>query len=276
MTAQALIRVWRQIDLTICQIGRRADCCRPESVVVATLGAPGGNLTGRMALMSSNAGMVNITESSPRMALDYADKPQPRLPRGEILRKSLHMSPGLIPFLMKDMPHLDPLDKASLVFLTVVSLVLTVIFLAVFRLVRRPGERNLLSAALSYPATVVGTIVLFPAHLEFACVVVTILAFGDGFAYLCGSLFGKTRLPWNAQKTWLGSFGFIVFSGPIASLAFWLEAKPQVSIMTAAACGFSAAIAGAIAESLDVKLTDNLRVGLAAACTVAMTSFWLS
>ncbi len=276
MNVQALIRVWRQVDVTICHIGRRAVCSRSKSIEIAALLGSGGNLTARITLMSSNAGVVNKTESSPRMALDYADEPQPRLPRGEILRKSLHMSPGLIPFLMKDMPHLDPLDKAALVFLTVVSLVLTIIFLAVFRLVRRPGERNLLSAALSYPATVVGTIVLFPANLEYACVVVTILAFGDGFAWLCGRLFGKTRLPWNRQKTWLGSLGFIVFSGPIASLAFWLEAKPQVSIMTAAACGFSAAIAGAIAESLDVKLTDNLRVGLAAACTVAMTSFWLS
>jgi farnesol kinase len=224
----------------------------------------------------SHTGVVNKSSVNASATLDYADQPQKRVPRGEILRKFLHMSPGLIPFLMKDMPHLDPLDKAALVFLTVVSIVLTIIFLAVFRLVRRPGESNLLSAALSYPATVVGTIVLFPANLEFACVVVTILAFGDGFAYLCGRLFGKTRLPWNPQKTWLGSLGFVLFSGPIASLAFWVEAKPQVSMMTAVACGFSAAIAGAIAESLDVRLTDNLRVGLAAAFTVAMTSFWLS
>lgn len=237
---------------------------------------PGEDLSAGMTLMSSHAGMVNRVESSPLIARDRAEEPHPRLPRGEILRKSLHMLPGFIPFLMKDMAHLDPLDNAALVFLTVVSLMLTIVFLAVFRLVRRPGERNLLSAALSYPATVVGTIVLFPANLEFACVVVTILAFGDGFAYLCGRLFGKTGLPWNSHKTWLGTLGFIVFSGPIASLAFWLEAKPQVSIPSAAACGFSAAVAGAIAESLDVKLTDNLRVGLAAAFTVAMTSYLLS
>lgn len=207
---------------------------------------------------------------------EVVQQAQRGLSRGELLRKFLHMSPGFIPFLMKDLPHLDPLDRASLIFLCAVSVILTVIFLAVFRLVRRPGEDNLLSTVVSYPACIVGAMLLFPAHLEFACVVVIILAFGDGCAYLCGHFLGRTPLPWNPRKTWLGTLGFISVSGPVAALSFWLEAKPEVPVLTAAACGMSAAIAGAIAESLNVRITDNLRVGVAALIAVAVTNALLT
>lgn len=209
-------------------------------------------------------------------SFEAVEKPKRRLAHGEVLRKILHMLPGIFPFLMKDMPHLDPLDNASLIFLVVVSVVLTTVFLGVSRLVRRPGEDNLVSTVISYPFTVVGAMVLFPSHLEFACVVVIILAFGDGSAFLFGKCLGKTRLPWNPSKTWVGTMAFALISGPLAALAFWLEAKPQVPVTTALACGLLPALAGAIAESVDVRMNDNLRVGAAALLTVVLASFAMS
>ena len=76
---------------------------------------------------------------------------------------------------------------------------MTAIFLGLYRVVRRPGERNLLSTTLSYPATIIATLLLFPGHAEFATVVVVILAFGDGTAYFGGKLFGRT--PFAVEST---------------------------------------------------------------------------
>lgn len=189
------------------------------------------------------------------------------------MRKLLHMSPGALPFLMHNMPHEDPLDTAAIWFLTIVTVILTVVFLACFRIVRRPGESDLLATSVTYPGTFLVTMLLFPGNLEFACVVIAVLAVGDGSAYIFGRWLGKTPLPWNAQKTWMGTLGFVLCAAPVAALAYWIEARPEVSLGLAIACGSAAAIAGAIAESAPSKITDNLRVGVAAAVAVAATHF---
>ena len=193
------------------------------------------------------------------------------IPKGEICRKFLHMTPGLLPFVFAHIPHPDPLDATSIGIVAAVCGVLTLVFLALRPIVRRPGERNFLSTTLSYPASILAALLLFPERPEFAMVVVVVLAFGDGSAYLAGRLFGHTHLPWNADNTWVGSIAFLCCSGPLASLAFWLEARPAVHLWQAAACGLAAAGAGAVAESLPSRITDNARVGLAAILAVAVT-----
>jgi dolichol kinase len=191
------------------------------------------------------------------------------IPRGEIYRKFLHMLPGLLPFVLAYVPHPDPLDATSIGVVTAICVALTLVFLALRAVVRRPGERNFLSTTLSYPVSILAVLVLFPARPEFAMVVVVILAFGDGSACLAGRLFGRTRLPWNPDKTWLGTAAFVCCSGPLAGLAFWLEARPPVHLWQGLVCGLAAAVAGAMAESVPSRITDNARVGLAAGITVA-------
>jgi farnesol kinase len=209
------------------------------------------------------------------------------------------MSPGLLPFALAVVPHYDPLDWIAQAAVVSCCVVMTVVFLSLSRTVRRPGEDNLLSTAISYPATVIVTILLFPAHVELTGVVVVVLALGDGAAYIGGKTFGKRKLPWNPEKTWVGSLSFIAVSGPIATLSYLFLAfgdgsqwgvayKALVNADghqwgIAAACGFAAAICGSIAESLPVKLTDNLRVGVSALLAAAaihhvlvgLTPFWL-
>jgi len=107
-------------------------------------------------------------------------------------------------------------------------------------------------------------------------VVVVVLALGDGAAYIGGKTFGKRKLPWNSEKTWVGSLSFIAVSGPIATLAYMVLADADGRHwQIAAACGFAAAICGSIAESLPVKLTDNLRVGVSALLAVTVTQYAL-
>ena len=203
----------------------------------------------------------------------------PLSPRGtnEFYRKLLHMLPGLLPFILAFVPHDDPPDWIAMSVVTAITLLLTGLYVGLRSRVSRPEEADFFSSALSYPAAVLGTLLVFPSHAEFAMVVVILIALGDGFAYICGKRFGRRRLPWNPQKSWAGTLGFVIFSAPIASLAFWLEAKnPEVSLGLAAACCGFASVAAALAESWPTKLTDNLRVGLTAAVTVSGSYFLLS
>lgn len=204
---------------------------------------------------------------------------------GEVVRKTLHMLPGFLPFALVLVPHPETLDRTSLVVVTTITVVLTAIYLLSYRVVRRPDEDNFLSTALSYPATVLLMLLAFPQHAEFTCVVVVVLALGDGSAYLGGKMFGKRRLPWNPDKTWAGMFSFILVAGPLAALAYWVEANASalaywgsraeiaVPASLAVICGVSAALCGSLAESLPTRITDNLRVGIAASVAVIIAHY---
>ncbi|MCA9067724.1 MAG: phosphatidate cytidylyltransferase [Planctomycetaceae bacterium] len=195
----------------------------------------------------------------------------------EIYRKILHMLPGFLPFLLALLPHDDPPDWIAMTLVVLITVVLTSLYILMRTRVSRPDEQNFYSTTLSYPAAVLGTLLVFPSHAEFAMVVVILIAFGDGFAFICGKNFGKRRLPWNSEKTWAGTIGFVLFSTPIAALAFWLEAQnPDVPFLLAGACCLIASITAALAESWPTKLTDNLRVGLTAALTISTSYFLLS
>jgi phytol kinase len=203
------------------------------------------------------------------------ETPAPRIPRGEIVRKLLHMGPGVLTFLMSAIPHYDPLAWHEVAIVAVVAVIVMGTFLRMHRTVKREGEDNMLSTVFSYGLCVVVMTSLFREHTEFTCVVVAVLAFGDGSAYFAGKLWGKRKLPWNRQKSWMGTLAFVAVSAPFAALAFWFEARPATPFALALACATVAAIAGAIAESLPMKLTDNLRVGVAASVACVVTYFAL-
>jgi dolichol kinase len=215
---------------------------------------------------NETSGSASNLSSSRRVATD-----PPRPQHSEFYRKLLHMSPGLLPFALGFVPHPDPLDWVSQAVVIFFCVTGAILFLSLRGTVQRAGEDNLLSTVISYPAIVVLTVLLFPAHVELTGVVVVILALGDGAAYIGGKTFGKTKLPWNTQKSWVGTMSFVAVAGPIATLAYMLLADADGRRWPiAAACGFAAAICGAIAESLPVKLTDNLRVGVAALVAVTL------
>ncbi len=196
-----------------------------------------------------------------------------RIPRSEIFRKTLHVLPGTLPFLFAPLPHSDPLEPVAIQFVVAIAVMITLLYLACHRHVRRENEANFLSTAVSYPATVLAPFILFPGNVEFTCVVVTVIAFGDVAAYIGGTQFGKRRLPWNDQKTWAGTISFVCCAAPVATLAYWGEANPVVPFRMALLCGTTAALAGALAESIRTEVTDNLRIGLAAAAAVIVTHF---
>ena len=191
----------------------------------------------------------------------------------ELCRKSLHILPGTLPFALQFVPHPDPLDRTSLLVVATICVVLTALYVALRPVVSRDHEADFLQTAVSYPAMVLALLLLFPAAPELTCVLVVVIAFGDGGANLAGRLLGRRRLPWNPRKTWVGLVAFVLCAAPAASLAYWLEARPEVPLATALACGVSAAVAGACVESLDSRINDNFRIGLAASLTVVVVHF---
>lgn len=195
----------------------------------------------------------------------------------EFYRKLLHMLPGVLPFGLYFLPHDDPPDWIAMSIVVAITLLFTVVYISLRARVSRAEESNFFSSALSYPAAVLGTLLVFPSHAEFAMVVVILIALGDGFAYICGKRFGRKKLPWNPEKSWAGTIGFVVFSAPVASLAFWMEAQnPVVPFLLAATCCTIAATLAALAESWPTQLTDNLRVGLTAALAISGSYFLLA
>jgi dolichol kinase len=178
------------------------------------------------------------------------------------------MLPGLLAFALPFLPHEHPLSWTMRWHLIVLASVLTLGVVVIFRTIARPGERLWLLNVISYPASIILALVLFPGHPEFANVILVVLAFGDGSATLFGLLFGRRSLPWNRAKTWVGSLAFLVCSAPLAALAYWQASVPHVSPLAALGCGTVAVLVACVAESLPSSVSDNLRVGLSAAVGV--------
>lgn len=193
------------------------------------------------------------------------------LTRTEVRRRLCHMLPGMFALLLALVPQERPVPQIRLIELTILIALLGFVVRQAYPLIARQGEENWTLNIVRYSATIVALLFLFPWNPEFAAVVVTVIAFGDGAATLFGLQFGRRHLPWNSQKTWAGVTGFALCAFPLSTLAYWLEAQPAASLWKAAICAGAAVLCGEVAESLPLNSSDNLRVGLASGLGVVST-----
>ena len=135
---------------------------------------------------------------------------------------------------------------------------------------RRPEESNCLSlmSIFGYAAGIVPLFLLFPSQPELALTVTGVIAFGDGSATLFGLLFGKTKLPWNRNKSWVGLAAFVLVALPMAMLIYWRGAIPPVNVAAVAVCVVPTVLGSAFVESLPHRLNDNVFVSCSAAAIV--------
>ncbi|MCU0255130.1 MAG: DUF92 domain-containing protein [Vicinamibacterales bacterium] len=139
----------------------------------------------------------------------------------------------------------------------------------------RPGELSGRTTAgiVLYPASVLMLIVLFRERLDLTAAAWGILAFGDGVATMAGRLAGRgaRRWPWNPDKTWAGSAGFFA-AGAVAGVALSLWTLPAVPAAVPAWFPWVAPVAAALvatfAETMPVRLDDNVTVPAAAAAVL--------
>ena len=203
--------------------------------------------------------------------------PGTRLDARELRRRLWHMAPGLFPVILWFVPHRDPISPTLMVIVGVVSAVLAAKIYFQFLKIQRVGETNDGSAVLGYVLSVLAAFLLFPAHAEIGLTVLAILAFGDGSATLVGLAFGRKPLPWNRRKSWAGAIGFLLIGLPMAALVYWRETHnlealgPGVTFAQACLCVSPAVVLALLAESIDTKLNDNIRVGIVAVTSLAMT-----
>lgn len=183
------------------------------------------------------------------------------------------MVPGALPFLLWPIPHKDPLAPLLMQIILGIFVVIVAAFFVNWSRIARTGvgTGDRAAAILGYAVTVLATILIFPAHIECGFAVLAVLAFGDGAATLIGTLARGPRLPWNREKTVAGFAGFIAIAVPMTTLIYWGEsnnlqqAGPPATWLQALCVALAGVLTGALAESLPMRLNDNLRVGVAAA-----------
>lgn len=189
----------------------------------------------------------------------------PRSPRsgisgGELLRKVTHMSMGLFALSLR---WLGPFWGAALA--------LTALAFNLFLFPRIGGRKMWRQEEVAkgsslgivlYPLAVLLLILAFYRRLEVAAAAWAILAFGDGMASVAGMQLGRSKLPWNPRKSWIGSAAYVFFGGMAAGALLLWTAPGQYEIPFAMAVGFAAALLAAGLESLPQGLDDNIGVPL--------------
>jgi dolichol kinase len=194
----------------------------------------------------------------------------------ELKRRLWHMAPGCLPFLLQWFPHRDPVSPTLRWIIVGCCVLIGGRILMGFRQIQRRGEGAGLAAVSGYALSVLLMAVAFPADLELSLAVLSILAFGDGSATLCGLTFRGPRLPWNRGKSWSGLIAFIGVGCVMTAWIYRGEThNPEaltagVSFGIALALTAPAVIAAAIAESIPSRINDNIRVGLVAAVSLIL------
>jgi dolichol kinase len=75
--------------------------------------------------------------------------------------------------------------------------------------------------------------------------VILILALGDGLATFAGTTYGRHKLPWNENKTWEGTIGFLC-----GAICAWIVLPIPETVLIA--------LSAAIIESLPLRVNDNI------------------
>ena len=97
-----------------------------------------------------------------------------------------------------------------------------------------------------------GVFVAFVLFGDSSAVGVLTLAVGDSFSTLVGKFFGRSKLPWNGEKSWEGS------------LAFFLSVYPLLSAFTGSDSAVLVALLCSLGESLKLQIDDNFTLPLLA------------
>jgi uncharacterized protein (TIGR00297 family) len=138
-------------------------------------------------------------------------------------------------------------------------------------------EKGFSSGKLIYGIMVFILIMLFYKKMYIVAGAWAIMSLGDGCSSLFGKAFGKRKLPWNTEKSWIGSAAFVFFGGLGAAILMWWVSMGQSPAQTIQeqihtpliwsyffTTAFLAAFVAAGVESLPLKINDNITVPLTA------------
>lgn len=120
------------------------------------------------------------------------------------------------------------------------------------------GRRD--TGILAYPLILLVLTLCFHRRLDVVAATWGILALGDGMAAILGRTLGRRTLPWNPDKTWVGTLAYAAFGtlgagGLLLCMASPVSQDRWIVLWLASAL---AAILAAAVESLPLGLDDNL------------------
>lgn len=124
-------------------------------------------------------------------------------------------------------------------------------------------ERESRMGAYLWPAAILVLALVFRHHLEVVAGAWALVAIGDVAAGVIGQSRGAHPLPFNSEKTWEGFAAFVLLGGAAALLLTLWVSGHGFGFKALWVCA-GAAVAGAFAESLPIRLNDNVSVPLVA------------
>ena len=138
-------------------------------------------------------------------------------------------------------------------------------------------EKGFSFGKLIYGIMVFILILLFYKKMYIVARAWAIMSLGDGCSNIFGKAYGKRKVPWNPEKSWIGSAAFVFFGGLGAAILMWWVNLDQSSAQTIQeqmqtplmwsyffTSAFLAAFVAAGVESLPLKINDNVTVPLIA------------
>jgi phytol kinase len=138
---------------------------------------------------------------------------------------------------------------------------------AVRSMSRSGDRREILRGPLYYGIVFVVLTLVFWKDSPTGMIALMLLCGGDGLADIVGRRFGRSRIPWNREKSWAGSLGMFAGGWLFAAgiLAVFVAAGVFESSLTAylPAITLIAAV-GTLVETLPLKDLDNFTVAAAA------------
>jgi phytol kinase len=134
---------------------------------------------------------------------------------------------------------------------------------AVQAMSRSGDRREILKGPLFYGIVFVAVTILYWLETPIGIVALMLVCGGDGLAEPIGRRFGKARLPWNKNKSWVGSSGMFfggwlfslgVLAAYIAAGVFPMPLSAYLPAVTIIALGAT------LVESLPLSDIDNLTI----------------
>lgn len=138
---------------------------------------------------------------------------------------------------------------------------------AVQAMTRTGNPREILRGPIYYGIVFIATTILYWYESPIGIVALMLMCGGDGLADILGRRYGKLRLPWNPDKSWIGTLGMLIggwifaVGVVIVFVALRIFPTPWTAYVPAVT---AIAIVGCLVESLPFPDIDNLTVTLTA------------
>ncbi len=128
---------------------------------------------------------------------------------------------------------------------------------------RTGNPREILRGPLYYGLVFVLITIFFWSDSPIGIVALMLMCGGDGLADILGRRFGKSHIPWNHRKSWIGSFG--MFSGGLILSIFILAIYISMGIFNTTLINLIPTILfitflATIVETLPLQDVDNITV----------------